>query len=140
MAPSVHGTVVVIGGAGALLVGASGSGKSDLALRLIDRGAVLLADDRVDLTVEAGQLLARAPAGLPPLLEVRGIGLLPAQPVAGPIPVAAVFELGRASERLPVPELWRYESIAVPLFRIDPTTASAAARVRAVMASRPVAA
>jgi serine kinase of HPr protein (carbohydrate metabolism regulator) len=62
--------------AGLLLLGESGSGKSDLALRLIERGAVLVADDRVELWVRAGRLFGRAPANLAGLLEVRGAGIL----------------------------------------------------------------
>ncbi len=138
MASSIHGTCIALGGAGALLLGPSGSGKSDLALRLLDQGAELVADDRVELTVQAGQMLARAPAGLPALLEVRGIGLLPVHPRKGAVPLAAVFRLERASERLPVPQSWRYEDATVPLFHLDPSAPSAAARVRAVMASAPV--
>lgn len=138
MASSIHATCIALGGAGALLLGPAGSGKSDLALRLLDRGAALVADDRVDLSVEAGRLLARAPAGLPALLEVRGIGLLPVRPHQGAVPVAAVFQLERASERLPVAQSWHYEGAAVPLYHLDPSTASAAARVRAVMASAPL--
>lgn len=139
MASSIHGTCVAIGGAGALLLGPSGSGKSDLALRLIDQGAELVADDRVALHVADGQLLASAPTGLPPLLEVRGIGLLPVRPRAGGVPVAAVFRLEHASERLPLPDAWQYEGARVPSFHLDPVAPSAAARVRAVMASVPVA-
>jgi HPr kinase/phosphorylase len=139
MASSIHGTCVAIGGAGALLLGPSGSGKSDLALRLIDQGAELVADDRVALHVAEGRLLASAPAGLPPLLEVRGIGLLPVRPRPGGVPVTAVFRLERASERLPLPDAWQYEGASVPSFPLDPAAPSAAARVRAVMTSMPVA-
>ena len=140
MASSIHGTCVAIGGAGALLLGPSGSGKSDLALRLIDQGAELVADDRVELRVAGAQVLASAPAQLPPLLEVRGIGLLPMRPRPGGVPLAAVFRLERSSERLPVPGAWQYEGASVPSFYLDPSAPSAAARVRAVMASAPVAA
>ena len=58
----VHATCVALDGAGVLLRGPSGSGKSDLALRLIDGGARLVADDQVALSAEAGRLVARAPA------------------------------------------------------------------------------
>ena len=63
-----------------LLRGPSGCGKSDLALRLIDRGARLVADDRVVLTVEDGAVVAAAPPPLAGLLEVRGLGPLPVRP------------------------------------------------------------
>lgn len=70
-----HATCVAIGGRGVLLGGPSGAGKSDLALRLIDRGAVLVADDYVELAAGAGRLVARAPERLRGLLEVRGLGI-----------------------------------------------------------------
>lgn len=62
--------------AGVLLIGKSGAGKSDLALRLIGRGALLVADDRVDLSVQRGRLIARPPQSLAGLLEVRGLGIV----------------------------------------------------------------
>lgn len=86
----VHGTVVAAGGRAALIRGPSGAGKSDLALRclavaasdLLPHPARLVADDRVELvaTTAAGGglgLLARAPASIRGLLEVRGVGILP---------------------------------------------------------------
>lgn len=62
--------------AGVLLIGKSGSGKSDLALRLIGRGAVLVADDRVDLSVQRGRLIARPPQSLAGLMEIYGLGIV----------------------------------------------------------------
>ena len=61
MSEQIHGACVDLSGAGVLLRGPSGSGKSDLALRLIDGGASLVADDRVDLEVRDGNLAAHAP-------------------------------------------------------------------------------
>ncbi|WP_040850329.1 HPr kinase/phosphorylase, partial [Nitrospirillum viridazoti] len=76
----VHATCVSVGGAGVLLRGASGSGKSDLALRLVDAGALLVADDQVALAADptATLLTATAPERLAGLIEVRGLGILPA--------------------------------------------------------------
>jgi serine kinase of HPr protein (carbohydrate metabolism regulator) len=62
----VHGTTVALEGEGVLLRGPSGSGKSDLALRLIDGGARLVADDQTELTRTANGLIARSPAWLRP--------------------------------------------------------------------------
>lgn len=70
----VHASCVAIGGRGVLLVGPSGSGKSDLALRLIDGGAELVADDRVALRLADGRPVADAPPALAGLLEIREIG------------------------------------------------------------------
>src|ERR1700709_1256404 len=61
---------------GILLLGDSGMGKSDLALRLIEQGALLVSDDRTDLFVENGKLHARPPASLAGLIEARGLGIL----------------------------------------------------------------
>ncbi len=82
----VHGTCVLLAGAatafgapedaGLLLLGESGAGKSDLALRLIERGAMLVADDQVVLSVRSGRLIGRAPENLAGLIEVRGVGIV----------------------------------------------------------------
>ena len=72
----LHASAVEIGGHAVLLTGASGRGKSDLALRLIDRGAVLIADDQVQLTVDDARLLASPPAAIAGLVEIRGIGIV----------------------------------------------------------------
>ena len=68
----IHGSCASRDGAGVLVLGPAGSGKSDLVLRLLDRGFDLVADDRVE--IEHG--MARAPASLAGLIEVRGLGLL----------------------------------------------------------------
>lgn len=67
---------VAIGGRGLLIEGASGSGKSSLALALIDRGAVLVADDGVVLSVRGGELWAAPHVDTQGLLEVRNLGIL----------------------------------------------------------------
>lgn len=72
---NVHATCVVKNGAGLLLRGTSASGKSDLALRLIDRGFSLVADDRVVLAVKDGTLWASPPSNLAGCLEIRGLGI-----------------------------------------------------------------
>lgn len=68
----IHATCVEVEGLGVLLRGPAGSGKSDLALRLIDDGARLIADDYTDLTIEEGRIIARAPDTIQDLMEVRG--------------------------------------------------------------------
>lgn len=75
---NIHASCVAIGERGVLLRGPSGSGKSDLALRLIDGYAncQLVSDDRTDLVARAGTLYARAPARIAGLLEVRGVGIV----------------------------------------------------------------
>jgi HPr kinase/phosphorylase len=81
---NLHGSAVAFAGRGVLIVGGSGSGKSELALRLVGRGAALVADDRVELERRGAALIASAPAALAGLIEGRGVGLLrlPAAPEA----------------------------------------------------------
>ena len=91
--------------AGVLLLGGSGSGKSDLALRLIERGAMLVSDDRTELFVQDGTLFARTPASLAGLLEIRGVGIveLPYAEAARVVLVVKAVECGEIA-RLPEPE------------------------------------
>lgn len=119
----LHASCAARGADGVLLVGPSGSGKSDLLLRLLDHGFDLVADDQVML--EHGHV--SPPPPLAGLMEVRGLGILrlPFTPSAR---LALVVELGRA-ERLPEPAR-RFD---VPLVRIDPALASAPARVTAAL-------
>jgi len=86
--------------AGVLLLGDSGSGKSDLALRLIGRGAELVADDRTELHVERRQLIARAPSRLAGYIELRGLGIIEL-PHAGSVGIALVVDLAGKVKRLP---------------------------------------
>ena len=139
MSTRLHATCVAIDAAGVLLLGPSGSGKSDLALRLIDGGAKLVADDQVALEVRDGRLMASAPSRLPPLLELRGVGLVPMERAAL-VPLAAAFELRPHAglERLPDPKVWGHGGVAVPLYWVDPAMPSAAARVRLLARRTPV--
>ena len=125
---------MALDGIGILLRGAPGAGKSDLALRLIEAGAKLVADDRVRLTREDGTAVARAPAALAGLLEVRGVGIvrLDAAVVADRAVVRLVCDLVPPAEveRLPEPAQVELVGVAVPLARLDPFAASAPAKLR----------
>ena len=72
----VHGTCVEVDGIGVLIIGPPGSGKSDLALRLLDAGARLVADDYLWLEASGGELVAAVPETIAGLLEVRGLGIV----------------------------------------------------------------
>jgi hypothetical protein len=96
---AVHrATAVAIAGRAVLIEGPPGSGKSSLALALIDRGAVLIGDDAVTLEVVDGRLLASPPPHIAGLIEVRNLGLL-TMPVFGGVPVALVLVLDHEAPR-----------------------------------------
>jgi serine kinase of HPr protein (carbohydrate metabolism regulator) len=100
MTETVRGTTVAIGGRGVLLRGESGSGKSDLALRLIDRGAGLVSDDYTEVRREGGRLLAGAPAAIAGKIEIRGVGVVEVESVSH-IPLCLLVDLDRTPERFP---------------------------------------
>ena len=127
----LHASCVAIDGVAVLLRGPSGSGKSDLALRLIDCGARLVADDQVALGTENGRLIARAPAALAGLLEVRGIGIVRIPP-AESAPVVLIIDLDQDGqiERLPELENIEFQGVSVRRLILKPFEASAAAKVR----------
>jgi HPr kinase/phosphorylase len=128
---TVHATAIALDGVGVLLRGPPGSGKSDLALRLIDQGARLIADDQTVLVRRGGALHAAPPAAIAGRLEVRGVGIVSLEHVAD-VQIVAVFDLApaRAVERLPEPRRIEFLSVALPALQLDPTAASAAAKVR----------
>ena len=97
---TIHAGCVAIGGRGVLIAGRSGSGKSDLALRLVDRGAVLVSDDYTLLTRAGGRLVADAPATIAGRMEVRGVGVVELEAARG-VPICLLVDLDRLPERLP---------------------------------------
>lgn len=135
----VHATAIAWLERGLLLLGPSGSGKSDLALRLIEAGAELVADDLVRLEAEAGRLIARAP-GAGSLIELRGQGIfkLPARPMVRLDAAVALGPVDAAAERLPPPAWQRFADITLPCFRLDPLAASAVARLRLLLTAERV--
>jgi len=132
----VHGTAVEIAGLGVLLRGASGAGKSDLALRLIDGGARLVADDRVDLARDGSAIVMRAPDVLAGRIEVRGVGILSLCGVAGARLDLLVDLVPRAEvERLPEPHSEEVAGLRVPRIALAPFEASAPAKLRLAVAA-----
>ncbi len=127
----VHGTSVSVGGEGILLRGPSGAGKSDLALRLIDEGAKLVADDQTELHRAGDTLEMTAPAALAGLLEVRGLGIARVPHVArAPLRLVVDLETEAGIERLPEPRCCTIEGVVLPLITLYPFATSAAAKLR----------
>ncbi len=122
---------MAIGAAGVLLRGRSGAGKSDLALRLIGLGAKLVADDQVDLAVEAGTVIATAPATLAGRIEVRGVGIV-TLPRRRRARLRLVVDLvdGAAVPRLPQPSACALLGVAVPRLRLAAFEASTPLKIR----------
>ena len=126
---TVHGTTVAVAGAGVLLQGASGSGKSDLALRLIDGGAILIADDRTVLSRQGDQVVAQPPEPLRGILEVRGIGLIRV-PTLVSIQLRLAVDLDMPPDRLPAPIFSTLSGVDIPLIRLSAFESSAPAKIR----------
>ena len=135
---TIHGTAVTIDGAGVLLRGPSGSGKSDLALRLIDGGAALVADDRVVLSRHGDDVMAAVPETIAGKLEVRGLGIVRLPAAAAP-PLRLVVDLVRPDdvERLPKTTETVLLGVALPVLNLAPFEASAPAKVRLALRLAP---
>lgn len=135
---AVHGTCVAIGEDALLLRGPPGSDKSDLALRLIEQGARLVADDRVLLRGDRGKLHAFAPAALAGKVEVRGIGVLTV-PFVRTARLVMVVDLvvGAAVPRLPEPATCTYEGVVLAVLALAPFEASTPAKLRLALARAP---
>ncbi|KZD12296.1 HPr kinase/phosphorylase [Oceanibaculum pacificum] len=131
----VHATAIALNGRAVLLCGPSGSGKSDLALRAIEAGAVLVADDQTRLRRQGDRLIAECPETIRGRLEVRGIGIVD-MPTRERVPVALVVDLVAPArmERLPERRSREYLGIAVPLLLLSPFEASAPAKLRLAVA------
>ncbi|HEX2940824.1 MAG TPA: HPr kinase/phosphatase C-terminal domain-containing protein [Rhodopila sp.] len=118
----MHGSCIARSDDAVLIIGPSGMGKSDLALRMLARGFELVADDQVDIV----DGFASCPAELAGLLEARGIGIV-RLPHRARARLALVVELGQAPERLPLPV--RHPDLGVPVVRLNAAEPSAPERV-----------
>ena len=126
----LHATAIAIDGHAVLLRGASGSGKSDLALRLIDAGARLVADDQSELRRQGDAIFVRAPAAIAGLIEVRGVGILRVDTMAeAPLALLADLTAPELIERLPQPATERILDLELPRIAVAPFEASAAAKI-----------
>lgn len=146
---NVHGTCVALSCAGyttgVLFQGAPGTGKSSLALRLIDQtgfGAgsaepirgCLISDDQVLLEEFDGVLTATAPYAIKGLLEVRGIGIIKVQTIVSPVRVDMVIAHASSSamDRIPEPEVIELAGLVLPMHRVDLSSPTSAAQVRSL--------
>lgn len=115
---TLHATAVAVAGRAALIRGASGSGKSALALHLIALGAVLVSDDRTCIWRDGTTLMADAPDSIRGQIEARGVGIL-GVPAAGAQPVALVIDMdaGPPPPRLPEPATTTLLDLSLPHLR-----------------------
>lgn len=129
----VHASCVALDGVGVLLLGDSGAGKSDLALRLMGAGWRLVADDWTDLRPGVDGPVASAPPRLRGLIEVRGIGIVRVAALSEARVAAAVELVSPENQpRLPDPARWRWASVDLPLWRLDPFAGAAMDKLRLV--------
>jgi HPr kinase/phosphorylase len=127
----VHATAIAIEGGAILLRGPSGSGKSDLGLRLIDGGARLVADDQAELRRAGDHILVSAPAVIAGLIEVRGVGILRVDAL-DTAPLALLVDLVPSAEvaRLPDTRFEEVLGLTIPLLALAAFEVSAAAKLR----------
>ena len=127
----VHATAVAIGGRAVLLRGPSGSGKSDLALRLIDAGARLVSDDQTRIWRNGNVLMTRAPKPIAGLIEVRGVGIVRLEPLPmARLALIADLVAVQHVERLPEPSSETIFGLTIPRVAIAPFEASAPIKLR----------
>ncbi len=126
---TVHASTVATEGRAVLIDGPSGSGKSDLTLRLLDRGFTLVSDDQTIVRREGDRLIASAPPTIAGKLEIRGIGIVDIDHIED-VPVALLVELTSEIQRIPDDSRERpILGVGLPLISIDAMAASAPSKV-----------
>jgi serine kinase of HPr protein (carbohydrate metabolism regulator) len=126
---TVHASTVALEGRAVLISGPSGSGKSDLALRLLERGFTLVSDDQTIVRRDGDRLIASSPPTIKGKLEIRGIGIVDMESV-NDVPIGLYVELTSEITRLPDDRRERpVLGVKLPLVSVDALTASAASKV-----------
>ena len=129
----VHGSCVAISGRGVLILGPSGSGKSDLAMCLIDRGAALVGDDQLLLEARGGRLFVAPHERIAGMIELRGVGII-AMAHQAEAPVCLAVDLGRPPERMPEEGATVcFAGVEVPAIGLAGLEASAPLKVEAAL-------
>ncbi len=130
----LHASCVAIGSTGVLIRGPSGSGKSDLALRLIDDGAMLVADDQVHLESVSGELIASPHNALAGKIEIRGCGIIDL-PYRKTVAIGLVIDL---QERVDIPRLpevitCNFSGHSLPFYRLHSFDISSTIKIRTLL-------
>jgi len=132
---TLHASVIAIDEQAILLRGPSGSGKSDLALRLIEQGAQLVADDQVTLVKKGADLIAFAPDPIAGLLEIRTIGIIKlAHLKAAPVRMIIDLDPAHDPERMPQDPQTTLENVTLPCYHFKAFEASTPAKVSLALA------
>lgn len=133
MSNVIQATCVAVRGRGLLIQGAPGSGKSSLALALMDRGAELVGDDGLTVAAKGSVLLASPPPNIAGLIEVRNVGLL-VRPTVGSVPIALALRLDPQAPRLPdEPETLTIAGISLPCLAFWPDSPALPLRAEAAL-------
>lgn len=130
----IHASCISINGKAVLLMGESGSGKSDLALRLIDRGALLVADDYTSVSLERNILFASPPQNIAGLIEIRGMGVMNLSFVENiPLKFAVMLTDREKIERIPEESFFYCLDCKLPLIYLCAYDASSVAKIHFFM-------
>jgi len=129
-----YATAVTYCGFGILIRGPSGSGKSDLALRLIDDGAGLVADDQVVIKEVGQELYLSPPDSLSGLIEVRGVGVIKIEYVSD-IRLCLIVELDPRNEIQRIPKIKEelIKKIPVPVINMYAFESSVLAKIKIIL-------
>lgn len=131
----LHASCVELSGVGVVLLGPPRCGKSDLALRLIDGGARLVADDLLAIERCGDRLIARPPQAIAGLLEVRGLGIMRVDHCPSSALGLVVALGGAPPARLPERTTYQVLGVTLPYIELDPRAPSACAKIRLALAA-----